>query len=133
MTDHYPGSCPPGQHCCLCSEEVLKQQLAAAESLNDIRWKESVRATGKIGWLERRLAEAEALLRETEQQRAEACAREEEMFQRLAASEAEHVACDAASKRQRDAMDELYLKLAAAEKLIGWYRKNEHGTECACK
>jgi len=25
--EHYVGSCPPGQHCCLCSEDALKGEI----------------------------------------------------------------------------------------------------------
>lgn len=28
MSEHYAGSCPPGQHCCLCAEDALRQELA---------------------------------------------------------------------------------------------------------
>ena len=33
MSEHYAGSCPPGQHCCLCAEDALRTELAAARAL----------------------------------------------------------------------------------------------------
>lgn len=32
MSEHYAGSCPPGQHCCLCAEDALRKRLAAADA-----------------------------------------------------------------------------------------------------
>jgi hypothetical protein len=32
VSEHYAGSCPPWQHCCLCAEETLRAELAAARA-----------------------------------------------------------------------------------------------------
>ena len=70
MSEHYAGSCPPGQHCCLCAEDELKKRLAAAEAccaeLSSRVHEVDAARTERIVELEQRLAAAEGLLKTVE-------------------------------------------------------------------
>jgi hypothetical protein len=65
MSEHYAGSCQPGQHCCLCAEDELKKRLAAAEAccaeLSSRVHEVDAARTERIVELELRLAAAKDL------------------------------------------------------------------------
>jgi len=57
--EHYAGSCPPGQHCCLCAEDALKNVIVRLthelarkrELLKQAVWEADAFGRVSLGWV----------------------------------------------------------------------------------